>query len=87
MPNTNPMSASEKVIKGQFPKTAESQARTHVGGESRVEPSRESHADKKPCELSVLDQLNANLYQLEGLHHRLGFMVKELSSVLKVRAK
>ncbi len=40
-------------------------------------------ADRHIIETDVVEQLRANLAQLEDLHGRMGFMMKEVSYLLK----
>lgn len=62
--------------------------KTALKNEAEAQPSsyRQSHhglSEKRATEADVLVQLKSNLVQLEDLHHRLRFMMRELAYLLK----
>ena len=68
--------------------TVTSSEKTAFKNETEAQPSshRQSYHglnEKRALEADVLVQLKSNLVQLEDLHHRLKFMMRELAYLLK----
>ncbi|MCB0421194.1 MAG: hypothetical protein KDD61_09360 [Bdellovibrionales bacterium] len=77
MAHMNPTVTTDKILTGSF------------AGNSMATPSTESpeqpslEREQVVSELSVLDQLNANLYQLEDLTGRMRFIMREVHSLIR----
>ena len=71
------LNSSKKILVGGFPQAAAPQSAPIVSNPAA------SSVEKADIELSPLAQLHANVRQLEDLNHRMGFMMSELSELLK----